>query len=494
MDSLIQVNTLNLIYTFLYQNDLYQSIDLHDYFGKENKIFKNPKIIGSNYYRIRKISIKLYINEILKEKDKMKIISQIFEFIMTYFGKINNIKLILPTRDQIEKEDNYDNLKLMNKVLQFLQKQKAFKNFVLYIKRKTYYYFDSNNNYSYFLLPILSNLIYDSVTFVIDNDYFDPEYPLEPSIITITKHFKLFLEKQTNIKTLSLKTMRNHRYYSFQKFYTEFFYPIIESIPDSLNTLKLKFALCLMNPENKEKAKEFKNILNKLCKFQTVKINKSFFPLFSSYNFSNQITNLEIYIGDDEFNLYPYEKFYTQSDYSWENFKSLENVILYEHNKDFSRTDSDWQKDKFLNLENAYFYSLKLKTCADSHEDFFTWVRDIKLNPNIQEINIIIKKPFNSFEEIKSFKSDFKNKINQINENIIFTLTFSNLISNKPLIHYEDRIDSEFYVFLFAIELSRQKKGGNRFLQKLYKFPILQNLNKFFKKSFYTYDVYAKKQ
>ena len=42
MDSLTQVNTLNLIYTFLYQNDLYQSIDLHDYFGKENKIFNNP--------------------------------------------------------------------------------------------------------------------------------------------------------------------------------------------------------------------------------------------------------------------------------------------------------------------------------------------------------------------------------------------------------------------------------------------------------------------
>lgn len=91
--------------------------------------------------KFKKISIKLDLIEIINEVDQVKLVAQLFEYILEYYGKIKNIKLILPSEKskKTEKNQNFKNLVM---VLHYLQKKKAFINIILYINRKSYFYFE----------------------------------------------------------------------------------------------------------------------------------------------------------------------------------------------------------------------------------------------------------------------------------------------------------------------------------------------------------------
>lgn len=482
-------NIRDLITTFLIKNRIKNTSNITVYLNKENNIVKIPKKYKKRYSILKQISTKVSIFNIVKELDQIKIVSQLFEGIVSYYGKIKNIMLILPKSKNVEELSYIENIKMMNKVLLYLQKIGAYKNLVLLINRKSYFYFEGNNYR--FLTPLLEFLTYDSITFIIDDYYFQNFYGHEVNI-AITENFKIFLNNQTNIKYFSMKSLLQSRQNEHGQFFQEFFYCIIDSIPKCIKILKLNIPfIFFFGKEEKEKnLKEIKKLLFKISQYENLKINKTIFPLFSLIQFSNKITNLEIYMcGEFSLGGYQYSKFYDEpNNYSWDNFTCLEKLTLNDSSKN-ERKDC-CQYDKFLNLENIVVSSLTLKTCAFSQEDFIKRAQNLTINQNVSEIHIILKKAFNTYEEISLFKDDFLEKIRKINPNIILKITSDNIISSIPLVHHQINVESEFYLLLYAIEISKKK---NYTLKKIHKFPILKSLKSFFNDSYCSYDIFVNK-
>ena len=424
----------------------------------------------------------------MNELDQIKIISQLFETILTYYGQLKNIMLILPKSKNVEQLSYIDNIKIMSKVLLYLQKNGAYKNLVLLINRKSYFYFEGNNYR--FLTPLLKHLAYDSITFIIDEYYFEDDYDRDINI-AITEHFTNFLNNQTKIKYFSMKSILQHSQSEYSQFFQEFFTFIIDCIPNCIKTLKLNIPLVfLSNGKKEENLKEIKRFLFKISQFENLKIHKTIFPLFSLFHFSNKITNLEICMIDFGFNSCICSEFYHKANnYSWDNFTCLEKLTLNQSNT--HKKNESCQYDELLNLENLVVSSITLKTGALSQDDFIKWVKNIKINQNVQEIHIILKKAFNTYEEIASYKDEFLEKRREINPNIIFTITSSNILSSTPLIHHQIKVESEFYSFLYAIEMS---KKSNYILKKIHKFPILRLIKSFFNDSYCSYDIFVNKQ
>lgn len=190
--------------------------------------------------------------------------------------------------------------------------------------------------------------------------------------------------------------------------------------------------------------------------------------------------------GYDAFHL---EDFYIQpNNYSYDHFTCLEKLTLTDFN--VIKAGKNCEFDEFINLEDVAVSTLVFKTIGFFKEDFMNWMKDLKINQNVQEITIIFKTMFDTYEEINLFKDEFSEKIKDINPNIKLNIISGNISSSVSLIHHIINVNSEFYSFFYAIEMSKKKK---LILQKLHKFPILRTLNQFFNSSYCSFDVYVKK-
>ena len=485
MEAFHQEIAIDWVNLFLANNSINGPLQTNQYFGKFNSFCRKPK--KYEHYKLLKpkqISIKLDILEIINEVNQVKMISQLFEYILGYYGKIKNIKLILPSKI-LENQPNVNNLLMMSKVLRYLQKKKALINIILHINRKLYFYFEGNN---YFCLnKITQHLSYDGITFIDDEEYFDSPYFDVTTNVLITDNFKSFLKKQKNITIFSIKGKKHYRTWNDSKFVTEFLFQIINDIPDNVTIFKFDVALFY----NGHKTKDIINFLYKISKFPNLKINKNIFPLFSLSNFSNDVENLEIYFCGDDYSLYNDDFYNNINNYSWDNFKNIQSLVLNHNNKDAQQDDTN-QYDKFLNLESVLVPSITFKTSIHDQDESLKWINNIKINQGVQEIKIIVKKPFKSFDEMNNHKQNLQEKIAEINEGINFSIISGNILSNKPLVHYEKKVYSDFYNLLFAIELSRLKEKKN-YLKILYKYPILRTLKSFFQNTVCQFDIYFKK-
>lgn len=345
-----------------------------------------------------------------------------------------------------------------------------------------------------YLNKILEHLSYDGVTFIDDEEYFDSAFYGVTTNVRITNNFKSFLKKQKNITIFSIKGKLHYRTWSYSKFGKQFLFKIIYDIPENVSTFNFDVAFIIpIFDVNPQKVKGTRKFLYKISKFPTLKINKNLFPLFSLSNFSNEVVNLEIYFCRDDYpDLLFEEDFYENiNNYSWDNFTNVQNLVLNDNNKDTQRDNTN-QYDKFLNLESALATSITFKTSVHAQDESLKWINNITMNQGVQEVKIIAKKPFKSLDEINNYQQNFQEKFAEINEGINFSIVSCNILSNKPLVHYEKKIYSDFYNLLFAIELSRLKEKKNC-LKVLYKYPILRTLKKFFQNTVCHFDIYFKK-